>query len=89
MASNHDVIRPLPDRCQMHGRTLYVPVTPEGEEQPNWICIVCVTEHYWNEDITEKVKKLWPAQFKLGTQALREHLLAHSGGIKRKGASGV
>lgn len=87
---NPEVIRPIPDRCQMHGRALLVPVKPVGEERHVWICIVCVTEGYWNDDITEKVQKNWPEQFKLGPLALKEHLRKEQGStVKRKGATGV
>lgn len=86
---NPDVIRPIPDRCQMHGKTLYLPVKPDGHAHYIWICVVCVCEDYLNDDITGKIRKDWPEQLKLGPLALREHLKKETGGVKRKGATGV
>lgn len=83
------VIRPLPDRCQMHSKTLFVPAKPEGYPYHIWICVVCVREGYWNEDITGKIKAAWPEEYRLGPEALREHLKKEQAGAKRKGATGV
>ena len=83
------IIRPMADRCQIHRRTLFVPVKPESYAKHIWICIDCVHEGYWNDDITEKVRKNWPAEFSAGPAALKEFLKKESGGVKRKGATGV
>jgi hypothetical protein len=83
------VIRPLPDRCQIHKRTLFVPVKPPEYSYHIWICIECVKEGYWRDDLTEDIRKNWPAEFSAGPDALKEYLKKESGGAKRKGATGV
>lgn len=86
---NPEVIRPIPDRCSLHGKVLTVPVMPNTYDHHIWICVVCVVNRMWNDDITEKVQKTWPAEFKQGPLALREHLKKVQGGVRRKGATGV
>lgn len=83
------IIKPIPDRCQIHRKTLFVPAKPMDYDHYIWICIECVVDGYWNDDITKKVRESWPEQFRLGSKALREHLKIVDGGVKRKGGSGV
>lgn len=83
------VIRPLPDRCGLHGKVLTVPVKPEKHDHHIWICIVCVVNGMWNDDITEKTRKNWPEHFREGPLALKVFEKKESGNVRRKGATGV
>lgn len=91
MSKNPDpeVIRPIEGHCGLHGKVLDIPVKPLQYDYHIWICIVCVVNGMWNEDITEKVRKNWPTEFKLGPLALREHLKKAEPKTKRKGATGA
>lgn len=86
-----DVWRPIPGRCNLHGKTLDVPieVNVDGKDGYRWICIVCVEKRFWNDEIFEQVSKNWPEELKLGPLARQAYDHKASGGVKRKGATGV
>lgn len=86
---NPAIIRPMPGRCGLHGKVLDVPVKPENYNHHVWICIVCVTKDFYNEDITGKIRKDWPTEFRFGAEALAEFQKKEKGEAKRKGATGA
>lgn len=88
---NPEVWRPVPGRCNLHGKTLDVPidVNVDGKDSCRWICIVCVEKRLWNDEIFAQVKKNWPTELNLGPLARQAFDHKEAGGVKRKGGTGV
>lgn len=80
--------QPQPGRCGLHGKVLEVPVKMQ-QQDGGWICIVCIVNLLWNDEVTKQVQKNWPMEFKLGPLALQHYEKTQGGGVKRKGATGV